>query len=89
MIFWGQLVAKVTVALCWSTDRESGDSLAPTPGPGTPAGGDPAVPRCHMCTECARAQPGGHRLGKLVGKAVPSPLPAKSLFGPRFVSSLT
>lgn len=64
VIFWGQLVAKVTVALCWSTDRESGDSLAPTPGPGTPAGGDPAVLRCHMCTECARAQPGCHRLGK-------------------------
>lgn len=35
------------------------------PGPGTPAGRDPAVPCCHTCTERARAQPGCHRLSKL------------------------
>lgn len=68
--------------------RESGDSPAPTPGPGTPAGRDPAVPCHHMCAECARAQPGCHRLDKLVLFGIA--LQSKSLSGcPRSVLSYT
>ena len=45
---------------------ERGQPGSPPPGPGTPAGGDTAVPCCHTCAESARAQPGCHRLSKLV-----------------------
>lgn len=52
------------------------------PGPGTPAGGDPAVPCCHMRTECTRAQPGCHCLRKLVLLDPPCRLRAFLVPGP-------
>lgn len=64
VIFWGQGGCKGHC--CPLLVQGQGERGQPGSHPGgcTRAGRDTAVPCCHMCAECARAQPGCHRLGK-------------------------